>query len=490
MDIIRIHRVDEVYARVEADSGTHMEIYEDLTFLVPGYRFHPAYKNKTWSGHIHLYSYFKKLLYVGLIPHVLEFAKKNNYKVELDDSFKTEKLVDDDFGYKFAKHLKTKFEPRDYQNDALVHIINKRRSLLLCPTASGKSFIIYLLARYHQMKGHKILLIVPQLSLVEQMRTDFIDYMNGKEDINIETISGGKNRESQAEVVISTWQSIHRLGRQWFDKFDCVIGDEAHLFKAKSLTSIMTKLVSCPYRYGFTGTIDKAQSHKLVLEGLFGKVHKITTTKKLIDEKVLADLKIDVISLKYPKEVCKYVYENKSTYQDEIDWIVTNKTRLKYIRNLALNLKGNSLILFQFVEKHGKPLLESICDDIKKGANRNVHFVYGKVSAEEREEVRHAVERDTNSIILASYGVYSTGVNIPNLNNVVFCSPSKSRIRVFQSIGRGLRRNEQKTKVTIYDVVDDLKHKRSKNYALKHFEERLKMYDSEQFSHKIYKVDL
>tara|TARA_Y100000310_G_C20704127_1_gene833241 strand:- start:447 stop:1928 length:1482 start_codon:yes stop_codon:yes gene_type:complete len=493
MDVIRIIKVDEVYVRIDTgDAGIHMELYELFTFKVPGFRFHPDYKNKTWDGSIHIYSYMRKMLYAGLVPHVIEFAKKQNYKIILDDDLKIDTSVDDNFGYELSKHLKTKHNIRDYQNEALVHTINNRRSLLLCPTASGKSFIIYLLSRYHNTKGHKILIIVPQLSLVEQMRTDFIDYMNDNNVLNMETISRGKNRDSTADIVISTWQSIHRLDRKWFDKFDVVIGDEAHLFKAKSLTSIMTKLVSCPYRYGFTGTIDKAQSHKLVLEGLFGKIYKVTTTKKLIDKKVLADLDIKIISLKYKPEDCKYVYENERSYQEEIDWIVRNKTRLNYIKNLACNLEGNSLILFQFVEKHGKPLLEHICKEVEKGnlKNKNIHFVYGKVSAEEREEIRNAVEKDTNAIIVASYGTYSTGVDIPNLNNVVFCSPSKSRIRVFQSIGRGLRRNEQKTEVTIFDVVDDLKHKRSKNYALKHFEERLKMYDSEQFNYKLYKVNL
>jgi superfamily II DNA or RNA helicase len=239
----------------------------------------------------------------------------------------------------------------------------------------------------------------------------------------------------------------------------------------------------CQYRYGFTGTLDGTQTHKLVLEGLFGSVYEVTKTKKLIEDNTLADFGITAIVLQYPDEIRK-LNKNKS-YQEEIDWIVGNEARNKYIRNLAHSLEGNTLILFQFVEKHGKilhPMLE--------GGNKTVHFIYGGVGADEREAVRHLVESSNNNIILASYGTFSTGVNIKRLDNIVFASPSKSKIRNLQSIGRVLRKSKDNTKATLYDIVDDLQWKSSKNFATKHFMERVKVYNEEGFEFRIYNVNI
>jgi superfamily II DNA or RNA helicase len=262
-----------------------------------------------------------------------------------------------------------------------------------------------------------------------------------------------------------------------------VVGDEAHLFKAKSLISVLEKMIDCKYRYGFTGTLDGSQTHKLVLEGLFGAVYEVTTTKKLIEDNTLAEFGITAITLQYPDAIRKL---NKGkTYQEEIDWIVTNESRNKYIRNLAHSLQGNTLILFQFVEKHGKVLLPLLEKD-----GKHVHFIYGGISAEDREEVRRLAETNDDNIILASYGTFSTGVNIKRLDNIIFASPSKSKIRNLQSIGRVLRKSNDNSKATLYDIVDDLQWKSNKNFAVKHFIERVKIYNDEGFEYRIYNVSI
>jgi superfamily II DNA or RNA helicase len=325
---------------------------------------------------------------------------------------------------------------------------------------------------------------VPTTSLVSQLSSDFADY-GFDSDSRVHKIHAGQSKHSSLDVTISTWQSIYKMPKEYFRSFDVVIGDEAHLFKAKSLTSIMGKLIECKYKFGFTGTLDGTQTNKLVLEGLFGAVKKVTTTSELIDQKHLAEFKIKAIVLSYDEETRKIV--SKMDYQTEIDWIVRNPARNKFIKNLALSLKGNSLLLFQFVEKHGDVLY----DMIKKAADgRNVYYVAGKTETEDREHIRKIIETESDAIIVASSGVFSTGINIRNLHNVVFTSPSKSRIKNLQSIGRVLRKSESKTAATLYDIADDLSHKSKQNYTIQHFKERVKIYSEEQFPYKIYPVSL
>jgi len=303
-------------------------------------------------------------------------------------------------------------------------------------------------------------------------------------------ITAGVEKETDNPITISTWQSIHKMPKKWFEQFDVVIGDEAHLFKSKSLTSIMTKLVGTPYRFGFTGTLDGTLTHRLVLEGLFGSVEKVTTTDELIKKGTLSEFNVKCIELQYPDEVKKL--HSKDKYQDEVDFLVRNESRNRFLRNLALSLNGNTLMLYQFVEKHGKPLYQEIETSIRNSIDkdRKIFFVSGEVDGSAREEIRHIVEQESNAIIVASFGTFSTGVNIKRLHNIVFCSPSKSRIRVLQSIGRGLRTADEKQICTLFDIADNMQWRSKKNYTLEHFAERIKMYNEEKFKYKLYKVAL
>jgi superfamily II DNA or RNA helicase len=268
-----------------------------------------------------------------------------------------------------------------------------------------------------------------------------------------------------------------------------VIGDEAHFFKAKSLAAIMEKLIYASHRIGTTGTLDGTLTHKLVLEGLFGPVHRVTTTKELMDSNALSELEISVLLLKYSDDFCRAA--KVLDYQQEIDFLVTHEPRNRFIRNLAMAQKGNTLILYNYVEKHGKPLYEAIRDKLKSiGSERKVFFVSGDVETDERERIRAITEKETDAIIVASMGTFSTGINIRNLHNIVFASPSKSQIRILQSIGRGLRKADNGQKTQVFDVADDLHWKKHRNYTLDHAAERIKIYGKEQFDYKIYEVPL
>ena len=486
-NLLIIEKRNEVYITIECEPDVQREISEFFTFYVPGYKFMPAFRNRMWDGKIRLFSQKTKEIYFGLYPYVKAFAEERGYTIVCGKDVEINNKVDKNTVKHFCNSLGQKFEARDYQIDAVYSNLRFNRSLLLSPTASGKSFIIYALIRYytHLLKDKKCLLIVPTTSLVEQMYSDFESYgWNVKK--NCHRLYSGYSNQTDKKVLISTWQSLYKLPKKYFEQFGAVFGDEAHLFKSKSLTEIMTKLIDCKYRIGLTGTLDGAHTHKLVLEGLFGAVNKVTSTKKLMDKKQLSDLVVRCLILKHSEANAKMVASGK--YQDEIDYLVSSKSRNNFIKNLALKIKGNTLILFQLVEKHGKGLYEIIRDKSKQG--REVFYVHGGVDTDERETVRAITEKSNNAIIVASYGTFSTGINIRNLHNIIFASPSKSRIRNLQSIGRGLRLGDNKVNATLYDIADDLQYKSKENFTLKHFQERINIYTEEEFDYEIHNINL
>jgi superfamily II DNA or RNA helicase len=497
---ITVGKKNESQLLVDADSGILMELNEYFSFFVDGYKYMPLYRNKVWDGKIRIFNALAQELPVGLLHQLKEFTKKRGYELEYEDgeygSPEQYNAVDPEEIMKFITSLNLRgngnpITVRDYQFDAICTAITNKRSILLSPTGSGKSLIIYVLLRWllERCDDRKILIIVPTTSLVEQMYADFADYSSHDSWNAIQEchkIFSGKAKDMEENVVISTWQSVYKLPPAWFQQFYGVFGDECHGFKSKSLTSIMNKCVNTAYRYGTTGTLDGTQTHKLVLEGLFGKVRKVTTTKKLQDDDTLAPLNIFMLTLDY-NETDKKENVGK-TYQQEINWIVANERRNNFIRNLSIDMKGNTLVLFQFVDKHGKVLYDLISAKAKD--SRKVFYVSGQTDATDRETIRKIVETQKDSIIVASLGTFSTGINIKNLHNIVFASPSKSQIRVLQSIGRSLRKSDDGRISKLYDLVDDLQHKSRKNYTLLHGEERLKIYQKEQFQYKEYRIKI
>jgi len=496
---LTVKKKNHTFITVSTDPSTLNELTDFFTFFVPGYKFMPAFKNKMWDGKIRLFNSQTRELYAGLYPYLKEFAaaEGREYKIELEhDSYygypDTTQAVDWSFLSDIVITAKgERIEPRDYQMQAVEHALERRRAMLISPTASGKSLIIYLMLRYYLHNYDKrVLIIVPTTSLVQQMYSDFADYSEYDEGFDVKTchrVYAGKEKFVDEErVIISTWQSIYKLPAGWFSQFGMVVGDEAHNFKAKSLTSILTKMYDCEFRFGTTGTLDGTQTHKLVLEGLFGVAHYVTTTKQLMDAGALAQLKINVLLMKYDDETCKVV--SKMKYQDEIDFIVSCQKRNKFITNLALDQDGNTLVLFQYVEKHGKVLYDIIKE--KAHERRKIFFVSGNTDVDTREQVRHITEKEKNAIIVASLGTFSTGINIRNIHNIIFASPSKSQIRVLQSIGRGLRKSDDGRHTTLYDLADDLHWKNNKNFTLNHAAERIKIYTKEKFDYQIHEVPL
>jgi superfamily II DNA or RNA helicase len=484
-----IDKLDEVYLKIEADADIRRELGEYFTFEVPGFKFMPQFRNRVWDGKIRLFSYATGKIYTGLYNYILNWCNENNVQV-VDGTKIKDTNIDDKKIDQFIKALNIpNINVRDYQKEAFVHAVKKNRCLLLSPTASGKSLIIYLimifnLLRLKESKQNKILIVVPTTSLVEQLFKDFKDYGYNSER-NVHKIYQGHDKETNKRVIITTWQSVYNMPKKWFSDIGTVIGDEAHLFKAVSLTKIMTKLTKCKYRVGLTGTLDGTKTHKLVLEGLFGNVNKVVSTTELMEKGKLSALKIFCLVLQHGKTERDFIKDK--TYQEEMDFLVSNEKRNKYIRNLCLSLQGNSLCLFQYVEKHGE-ILKQLIEE--KAEDKKIFYVHGGVEAEEREKIRFITEKSDNAIIIASYGTFSTGINIRNLHNIVFASPSKSRIRNLQSIGRGLRLKDNDSSATLYDISDDLTHNEKENYTLAHFRERINIYNEEDFDYEIHNVDL
>jgi len=486
MSHLKILKKNEVYLQINAEPHVYYELADQFTFEVPGAKFSPAYKKKFWDGKIRLLNIQTGEIYVGLLDKIIQFCRDHEYTYEFVDNkyfglpFEINKMISMQ-GVKDYMNAICKHSPRDYQIEGVYDALRHNRKLLISPTASGKSLMIYAIVRYFVERKKSILIVVPTTSLVEQMYKDFADY---GWDVGsfCHKIYAGKERETNSQVIITTWQSIYKLPRKYFERFSVVIGDEAHQFKSKSLISIMTKLHQAKYRFGFTGTLDGTQTHKWVLEGLFGPSYKIIKTDELMKKGHVATLDINVLLLKHPP--------NKfETFEDEVQYIITHNRRNNFIKNLALDLKGNTLILFARVEGHGEPLYNLINNN-NVIENRQVFFVHGGVDTKSREEVRAITERENNAIIIASYGTFSTGINIKNLHNVIFASPSKSRIRNLQSIGRVLRKGENKTKATLYDIADDISYKSKKNYTLNHLIERIKVYNEENFNYDIVNIPL
>ena len=485
MSDLVIQKSNEVFLKIEAEPHVYYELRDHFTFEVEGAKFMPQYRNKHWNGEIHLFDLRKKQIYVGLLDRIIAFCKRRDYQYKFVDNqyYGTPFEINEGISYAGVKDYMKSIcchSPRKYQIQGVYDALRHNRKLLISPTASGKSLMIYSLVRYYIGKGEKILLIVPTTSLVEQMYKDFQDYGWDAESF-CHRIYSGKEKTNEYPVTITTWQSVYKLERSFFEDYNVIIGDEAHLFKSKSLVSIMTKLHHAKYRFGFTGTLDGTQTHKWVLEGLFGPAYKVTRTDELMKQGHLSQLDIQCLVLKHPPQKFE-------TYQDEIQYLIEHEQRTKFITNLTLDLKGNTLVLFSRVEAHGAVLYEKI--NTNKDSDRKVFFIHGGVDAEERELVREITETENNAIIVASYGTFSTGINIRNLHNVVFASPSKSRIRNLQSIGRVLRKSTNKVKAILYDIADDCTHNSRRNYTLNHFIERIKIYNEENFNYEIITIQL
>lgn len=499
MTEIKVSQIDEVYCLISCDdAGVLYEINEYFTFTVPNARFIPSVRNKIWDGKVRLFNTMSRRLYIGLIYYLYIFTKNRNYKLLFDENLKLDPLRNLSYSdldlYLDSLVLASKKQrliPQDHQKKAIKHALNNGRALLLSPTGSGKSLIIYSILRklLSEISEYKILIIVPTVGLVHQMKSDFEDYSslnNWNADDHIQLIYSGQSKTIEKSITISTYQSLYKNSSEYFQNFDAVIVDECHTAKSASISSILQKCTNAKFRLGLTGTLNGMKTHQLMIEGLTGKVYKVASTKELIDKNILSKLKINILNINYSKsdkKLCKGL-----NYPEEIKFLISNQKRNSFITNLASSLKGNTLILYQFVDSHGAQLYNDITANVDP--SRKVFFVHGSVDSTYRENVRSETENSDNAILVCSLGTFSQGINIKRLHNIIFASPMKGRIRVLQSIGRQLRKSNDKDVAQLYDICDDLSSGSYKNFSLKHTLERIKIYTEEHFKFDIKKINL
>lgn len=480
MSNVHLESINESFVRLNTDLSILRELSTKFSFRVDGYQFMTRYKAGVWDGYIRPINTKNGYCPKGLVPKVIQYLRDNDYTYSLDEGFDRfkEKI---NFDY---KTLLLPHEPHDYQLAALNLFNTKKRQVILSATGSGKSMTIYMMIHSifdYMSEDKKILILVPTVGLVTQLLNDFKDYsVNNKwdADSNVHLIMSGKDKTSNKKIYISTWQSIYNIkDNEYFERFEAVIADECHTCAAASLSAIMERSINAFYRVGVSGTLDGSLISETALIGHFGPIKRVSSTSDLMERNILAKLKIFLLTLKYPDDIVKQT--KYFDYAAEMDWIVRNEYRNRYISKLANSLNGNTLILIQYIEKQGRvleQLLKEICPD------KQVHFVYGGTDVDDREAVRKIAESHSNVIILASYPVFQAGVNIRNLPNLILASPTKSVIRLLQSIGRGLRKHEDKEYCRVFDIADDLRGSRKKlNYTLKHCLERLKIYQNEGF---------
>jgi superfamily II DNA or RNA helicase len=453
-----------------------------------------AYRKGKWDGITQLVSPKTGKFYVSLLKPVILQLQKMGYNSFTFEGFEnSQPEFTEDYILSFIEELNLPEDrqPREYQLNAILSCLMANRRLILSPTSSGKSLIIYIILRVLLEADKKILLIVPNSMLVDQMFGDFESYatnVNFSVDDYAHKIYTGQKKTSDKPLYISTWQSINAIHKnditEYMDQFDAILVDEVHGAEASCLKTIVEKSINAKHKLGFTGTLKDCEVHELVLIGLFGSIKKMISIKELMDAGIVAKLKIKCIILKYPEEIRQLVAGME--YDDELSTVLQYEKRNKFIANLANSLNGNTLTIIRFIEKHAVILKE-----LYEAKNRRpVYLMTGELDKDEKTLMRQNMENITDADLMGTWGMVSTGMSIVNLHNGIWASPSKSKIKVLQAIGRLLRKGKNKNSAVQYDIVDNLMYDGKPNYLLKHFRERYKYYREEQFDIEIIEVEI
>ena len=462
---------DEVNIKI---SGLELDARRALVnafkYDVPGARYLPAVRLGRWDGKV---SYFQLggSTYVNLLPEIIPILEKFNYDIDLDDqrdystNFTFEQVTEQTFGHiKWGKGHPLEGKPmelRDYQVEIINNFLENPQCIQEIATGAGKTVITAALSNAVAPYGRTIV-IVPNKSLVTQTEKD---YINMQQDVGVYF---GDRKEWGRQHTICTWQSLNILLKntknsvgdvtigEFLEDVVCVIVDEVHMAKADALKSLLTGVMSrIPLRWGLTGTIPKEPFEFQALKCSLGPVINQLSASELQDRGVLAQCHVNVVQLVDHAEF--------TNYQSELKFLLEDPDRLKTIAQLIaqVNATGNTLVLVDRVAA-GHALVDLLGD--------RAVFVSGATKAKARQDEYDEVAEATGKIIVATYGVAAVGINIPRIFNLVLVEPGKSFVRVIQSIGRGIRKAEDKDHVQIWDVTSTCK------FAKRHLTKRKVFY--------------
>jgi len=517
---------DESYSILSFENHSNSEAIElrvklmdDLSVFVDGYKFSPKFRAGVWDGKKY---YFKMQVDMSMqIPKGLAETISKRYAQHLDEPYEPinkptpypKEVVES-----HIESLKLPFEPYDYQIDSLYEVLENPRRILVAATGAGKSLIIYIIMTFFEAQNMKGLLIVPNVGLAEQMRTDFISYGMSDEEVDkrLHTIFAGKEKTFRKPMTVTTWQSAVLMDSSHFDQLNYVIVDEAHLATGESLQKLLAVSRNCTYKIGLTGTLPKTYEGRFTLSATLGKSAKMITPQGLIERGLATPVTIITAYLNYSIADKKKVKVLKN-YQKEIKFLEEHQGRNDFIAKLAIQATkkyGNTLMMYSSIQ-HGTNLLgfvlsnkfnidtptilekvtpkrvaeaKEACSDaeglfvltkltpkdiktlskyysgseitnIKVLSDYHIYLIKGSIEGEVRNEIRALLEKVDDAILIGSAQTVSTGMNIKRLHNIFLTSSTKSSIRLNQTIGRGMRLHGEKKMMRFFDFIDDFSTK-------------------------------
>lgn len=503
MQPVIVYQHDNTFIKVDCDKEAALLIKERFSSMSPGAKFSQKFKDHLWDGKVSMFKLTNYLLPAGLKGILFDFLEEND--VQYTDNTRPEiNNISDEFLSQLYDAVVTNKDktPRDYQHIAIKELLTNKKGVIEYGTGAGKSCIIYVIIRYLLAIGKRTAIIVPNVSLVRQMKNEFVEYGWSACDDFVTLMGDGLVPDESKPVLISTFQSLINQPDSMIASYGAVIVDEVHRAKSKSIKTILEKMPNADYRMGVTGTLPDEEGEDdcdgdmkldyFTIVGYIGICLAEKSTSELMDEGFLTRVNIINLVLKYPEDICK-----KNAYRPYVEEVLTimeygdrNK-----IFDIVFNQAPdghNSLIL---VNKLGhvdliKNYLDSFID--KK---YSIHVITGKVKGKKRDSIISTLESSGNNILVATYGTMSTGVNVRRLHNVFLASNAKKKYRVLQALGRGVRKHEDKEVMVLFDIVDDLRHVTKGgniklNYSYKQYLARRELYDKQGHQHREVYYDL
>lgn len=489
--IVELTKYDDYNIKISTSGNSEIITAIDNYFspYADGYFFHPKYKQGVWNGRINFFNKRMMTLPIGLFEELMTMLNEKNYLTVLSEELRqiqtppktTHNIQLPNWFSKDGEQ----YSLHDYQADGINCLLDHKFGIAVVGTAGGKMPMIVagIKGMLEEDPSAKILVICIRQQLVEQVYKEFA--VTGESQDKVVRLHG-ENKEAlkskNPQVVIATWQSIDSLrkkGKDFFKLFDAVIVDEVQSAKANVLSNILDMMKNTTWRFGLTGSMPPNRADKYTVLSKIGPVRYIKKSKSLQDEGYISKVYIKMIGLMWKRP--KKDYENED-YPQERNWLEQNSSRNKFIGNLvharfSRKKEENTLILVEKIE-HGKTL-----QDIISKLGYETYFVHGSMNLADREDIRELAEEKNNICIVATYGTFSTGINIKRIHSIIFAMPGKGEVRTVQSIGRGLRKTDKKDSLILFDIFDDTV------FSKKHMKQRQQIYKEQGFPFSVSVID-